>query len=239
MAFNLSMFIGKEGTHFGLLAGLATGFGWVSLAFGVNYLFEGRSFKHWIINAGYNTVVFGVMGLIIGAMQAAPQIVTTETLAENETLSKPDIAIPSEINSYTKSEIWIVTDASEYEIRYRPIEWYTDEQAQLEAEKDGERTPGGFYWRYKDDETTPRIWPVTNPLQIRTELLCQNAICLKGTDGYANVTLSFDGYLNATIACEANQEQCFYYGIGSGMDFFDVTISKDNEILSLKSRYVP
>jgi hypothetical protein len=69
MAFNLAAFIGKDADWaFGLSAGLATGLGFVSLAFGVNYLFEGRSFKHWLINAGYNTLVFAVMGLIIGAL---------------------------------------------------------------------------------------------------------------------------------------------------------------------------
>lgn len=69
MAFNLAAFIGNEADWvFGIAAGLAAGLGWVSLAFGVNYLFEGKSFKHWLINAGYNTVIFGVMGLILGAM---------------------------------------------------------------------------------------------------------------------------------------------------------------------------
>jgi hypothetical protein len=68
MAFNLAAFIGKEDWQFGLFAGLAAGLGWVALAFGVNYMFEGRSFKLWLINAGYNTVIFGVMGLIIGSM---------------------------------------------------------------------------------------------------------------------------------------------------------------------------
>ena len=69
MAFNLAAFIGtQEDWVFGLSAGLATGLGWVSLAFGVNYMFEGKSFKLWLINAGYNTVIFAVMGTIIGAM---------------------------------------------------------------------------------------------------------------------------------------------------------------------------
>ncbi len=69
MAFNLAAFIGPDADWlFGLAAGIAAGFGWVSLAFGVNYMFEGKSFKLWLINAGYNTVVFAVMGLIIGAM---------------------------------------------------------------------------------------------------------------------------------------------------------------------------
>jgi hypothetical protein len=69
MAFNLAAFIGRDASWlFGLAAGVATGLGFVSLAFGVNYMFEGRPFKLWLINAGYNTVVFAVMGLIVGAM---------------------------------------------------------------------------------------------------------------------------------------------------------------------------
>lgn len=69
MALNLAAFIGADADWlFGLMAGLAAGFGWVGLALGVNYMFEGKSFKLWLINAGYNTVVFAVMGLIIGAL---------------------------------------------------------------------------------------------------------------------------------------------------------------------------
>lgn len=70
MAWNLAMFIGPDaGWAFGLFAGMAAGFGWVSLAFGVNYMFEGKPLKLWLINAGYNTLVFAIMGLIIGSMQ--------------------------------------------------------------------------------------------------------------------------------------------------------------------------
>jgi hypothetical protein len=69
MAFNLAAFIGSGADAImGLTYGLAAGLGWVALAFGVNYMFEGKSFKLWLINAGYNAVVFAVMGLIIGAM---------------------------------------------------------------------------------------------------------------------------------------------------------------------------
>ena len=52
------------------LAGLAAGLTWVAAAFGVNYLFERRPLRLWLINGGYNVIVFGVMGVIIGAMQA-------------------------------------------------------------------------------------------------------------------------------------------------------------------------
>lgn len=40
----------------------------VALAFGVNYLFEGRPLGLWFINGAYNVVVFAVMGTIIGAL---------------------------------------------------------------------------------------------------------------------------------------------------------------------------
>jgi hypothetical protein len=69
MAYMLASFIGTgaslmTGLHYGFVVGLA----WVSLAFGVNYMFEGKPFKLWLINGSYNVVVFSVMGAIIGAM---------------------------------------------------------------------------------------------------------------------------------------------------------------------------
>lgn len=68
MAINLAFFIGDNDLVFGLFAGLAAGFGWVAMALGVNYLFERRSPKLYLINAGYNVVTFAVMGVIIGAL---------------------------------------------------------------------------------------------------------------------------------------------------------------------------
>jgi hypothetical protein len=69
MAFVISVLIGKDADWLtGLEKGAAIGFGLVALAFGVNYLFEGKSIKLWLINAGYNVVIFSLMGLIIGAM---------------------------------------------------------------------------------------------------------------------------------------------------------------------------
>ncbi len=67
MAFNLAAFIGpKASLAFGLGAGAAAGFGWVALAFGVTYLFERKSFRFFLINAGYHGVAFTVMGGILG-----------------------------------------------------------------------------------------------------------------------------------------------------------------------------
>jgi hypothetical protein len=71
IAVSLAAFIGSAGLAFGLFAGLAAGLTFVAAAFGINYLFERRSLKLWAINAGYNVIAFTVMGVILGAMQAA------------------------------------------------------------------------------------------------------------------------------------------------------------------------
>lgn len=67
-AVNLAMFLGPEtdmamGAFYGFLAG----FGWVSMFIGTHYLFERKSLKLFLINAGYSVVALTVMGLIIGA----------------------------------------------------------------------------------------------------------------------------------------------------------------------------
>ena len=67
IATSLAMFIGGGGWMSGLFAGFAAGFTFVAMAFGITYLFESRPFKLWLINAGYQTVVFTIMGLILGA----------------------------------------------------------------------------------------------------------------------------------------------------------------------------
>jgi len=47
--------------------GLVVGVGWVATSFGVNYLFAGRRLPLFAVDAGYNVVLFALMGLIIGA----------------------------------------------------------------------------------------------------------------------------------------------------------------------------
>ncbi len=65
----LAMFIGKDTEIvFAVLASISVGLGWVSLSFGTTYIFENRSLKLFLINAGHHTVTFGVMGLIIGLL---------------------------------------------------------------------------------------------------------------------------------------------------------------------------
>jgi uncharacterized protein DUF1761 len=67
-AGSLAMFIGPAGTWtFGLFAGFMTGLTFISTALGVIYLFESKSLRLWLINAGYQVVIFSIMGSILGA----------------------------------------------------------------------------------------------------------------------------------------------------------------------------
>ena len=67
MAFNLAMFLGNEADLvWGMTAGALAGVGWVALAIGVTYLFEQKSLRLFLINAGYHAVSFTLMGGIIG-----------------------------------------------------------------------------------------------------------------------------------------------------------------------------
>ena len=50
---------------FGLGAGFAAGAFWVASSFGVNYLFERKSLKLFLINGGYHTLQFTLIGLIL------------------------------------------------------------------------------------------------------------------------------------------------------------------------------
>lgn len=65
-AVSLAMFIGQGDLSFGLFAGFMTGATFVSVALGITYLFEQRSLRLWLINAGYQTLLFTVMGALLG-----------------------------------------------------------------------------------------------------------------------------------------------------------------------------
>jgi len=68
-AYVLAMFIGPAaGLQIATLAGFSVGLCWVATSFGVSYLFERRPLGLWLINAGYFTLHFTVMGAILGAM---------------------------------------------------------------------------------------------------------------------------------------------------------------------------
>ena len=56
------------GHSHGLLPWIAAGAGTgalVAAAFGINYLFERRSFRQWLINGGYHLLQFSLFGLIL------------------------------------------------------------------------------------------------------------------------------------------------------------------------------
>lgn len=67
-AVNLAMFLGSEAdAAMGAFYGFLAGFGWVAMFIGTHYLFERKSMKLFLINAGYSVVALTVMGVIIGA----------------------------------------------------------------------------------------------------------------------------------------------------------------------------
>lgn len=69
MALNLAMFLAGPGTtlSWGMTAGALTGLGWVAMAIAIIGVFENKSGSYILINGGYMTVAFTVMGAIIGA----------------------------------------------------------------------------------------------------------------------------------------------------------------------------
>jgi len=69
MSANLAMFLAdpKTDTAWGATAGFLAGFGWVALGLAIIALFERRSWKYMLINGGYMTVAFVLMGTILGA----------------------------------------------------------------------------------------------------------------------------------------------------------------------------
>lgn len=69
MSANLAMFLaGPETTvAWGATAGMLAGLGWVALGMAIVALFELRSWSYILINGGYMTVSFLLMGIILGA----------------------------------------------------------------------------------------------------------------------------------------------------------------------------
>jgi hypothetical protein len=69
MSYNLAFFLGSPEITWkaGALYGFLTGFGWVSLSIGILAVFESRSLKYVLINGGFFTVWFTVIGLILAA----------------------------------------------------------------------------------------------------------------------------------------------------------------------------
>lgn len=62
-----AMFLGpRPPVGLGLGAGFAAGLCWVTSSFGINYLFSRRSLKLFLIDGGYHTLQFTLIGLVLG-----------------------------------------------------------------------------------------------------------------------------------------------------------------------------
>jgi len=69
IAFNLAMFLNDSKTEisWGAIAGFLAGFGWVAMSLFIIGQFERRTTRYMLIHAGYVTISFVLMGVIIGA----------------------------------------------------------------------------------------------------------------------------------------------------------------------------
>jgi hypothetical protein len=62
-----AFFLGPDpGLHFGTATGFAAGLCWVATSFGINGLFQREKASLVLINAGYHTLQFTLIGLILG-----------------------------------------------------------------------------------------------------------------------------------------------------------------------------
>lgn len=67
-AASFSFFVGPNaGAGAGALYGATAGACWVATSFGMNYLFEQKALGLFLINGGYHTAQFTLIGLILGA----------------------------------------------------------------------------------------------------------------------------------------------------------------------------
>lgn len=66
-ALVFALFLGPDpAPGFAAGAGFAAGLCWVAASFGINYLFEHKSLSLFLINGGYHTLQFTLIGLILG-----------------------------------------------------------------------------------------------------------------------------------------------------------------------------
>jgi hypothetical protein len=68
VSYNLAFFLGDSKTdwRWGLVAGLLAGVGWAVTMFTIIALFEQKSLKYLLINCGYLTVYFALIGFVLG-----------------------------------------------------------------------------------------------------------------------------------------------------------------------------
>jgi hypothetical protein len=71
-AWNFANFLGpRPSLVFGTAVGFSAGLLWVTGSFGINYLFERKSFKLFAINGGYHTLQFTIIGAVLASMPCA------------------------------------------------------------------------------------------------------------------------------------------------------------------------
>ena len=65
---SFAVFLGSDlDAMTGALYGFTAGLCWVSASFGINYLFERKNLTLFLINGGYHTLQFTLIGVILGA----------------------------------------------------------------------------------------------------------------------------------------------------------------------------
>jgi hypothetical protein len=68
-AWMFASFLGpRPSLALGFGAGFAAGLFWVAASFGINYLFERRSLKLFLINGGYHTLQFTIIGGVLSLL---------------------------------------------------------------------------------------------------------------------------------------------------------------------------
>jgi hypothetical protein len=68
-AWNFANFLGpRPSLAFGAGVGASAGLLWVAGSFGINYLFERKSFKLFAINGGYHTLQFTIIGAVLALL---------------------------------------------------------------------------------------------------------------------------------------------------------------------------
>lgn len=70
IAVTLAKLISESSVEYGLKVGLGVGAGVGAAILAQNYVYEQKSIRFWLINAGYTIIGLAVMGVIIGAFQA-------------------------------------------------------------------------------------------------------------------------------------------------------------------------
>ncbi len=146
--------------------------------------------------------------------------------------------------TFTEPELWVIKHATPETLEYARIDWYSGDEADIEAQNDGcspelhACTPNGFYWRYHDGPNDTTRLALTDSSGIIVRLICNTAACTPDTDDDQYQTMTFANYLAIDSQCHQTPTACNYYGLGTAMNFFQMTPS-NGSINELMQWYVP